>query len=685
MKKFWQKKEPNLNIFTSYILVIVFMGLVFYPLFPILLNYPPGSINTQFDKEFSKITYYQQYVIIIFFIILIGYICFKFAFKGIDRWELIKRSIENKDINQIKKIRKKSFIIPQIVYLLQIIIPLILVGILFIILNFFKREDIKFFLVLTVGMSFTGVISYLFSKKYFRQVLRITYQDGVEEKITHIRLQLKTILQIFPLILFSFLFLLLAGESGVIKEKGDALFKKYQQELKFIFKEDTLITSKEQIERLLYLVKLDSENDITFYIDPDGNYRTSDDSSLSEFFLKYTRQVAFNYDGHTYDYYGSNIQGAVVKIKGINGDWIFGIKYLVASPETTALLFISFFVLSLFAILVLLYFGKTIADDISLIAFGLKEIAEGEDVNLSNKIPVTSSDEIGDLAKAFNKVQEREKKYVMDLKNQQKIIIEQEKLASLGQMISGITHNLKTPIISLSVAIESLKELVTEYQKSIGDQRVTIEDHHEIAAEMSSWLSEMKPYCDYMTDVLATVKGQVIPNTQPGAKGFTLKELIKRMEIITQYELTKSGCVINYDIKANYNLRIPGEISDLVQVLENLISNSIQAYQGKGGIIEFTVIDKVGSLEFLIKDSGIGISEKIQTKLFKEIITTKGRKGTGLGLYISSAIVKGKFGGEIWFNSREGTGSIFGVAIPVKSQMQVNRFEEEREDFIARA
>lgn len=659
------KKEPNLNIFFIYILVIVIMDLIFYPLFPILLNYPPGSINTQFDIEFSKIPYYQQYIIVSLIIVIFGYICFIFAFKDINKWSYIIECIKTNDLDKIKKIRKKSFKLPHVIVLVQILIPVISVGVLFIILGFRNKADINFFMILMANLILVGEVSYLFSKNFFRQVLKITFIDESNIEKTRIGLQFKIFIQIIPLFIFSLLIFIFLGRAGLAKEKGDLLFNSYRRELEIAFEKGFMIENEDQIKQYLNVIKMKNENDILFFIDPLGNYKTSDNSGLSKFFRKYTQELAFTYGGHTYDYYGSDYQGTVIKLKGVNGDWIFGVKYQV-SPRSIKPFIVGFIVLSLLAVFIILYFGKTIVDDISLIASGLNEIAEGEETELRKIIPVTSSDEIGDLVIAFNKVQDREKKYVHDLKNHQKIIIEQEKLASLGQMISGITHNLKTPIISLSVAIDTLKDLVTEYRSSIGDQRVTNKDHHEIANEMSSWLSEMKPYCDYMTDVLATVKGQII-STASGGIGFTLKELIKRVEIITQYELTKSGCLINYDIKADNDLIIPGEISDLVQVIENLISNSIQAYRDKGGVLQFSVIDQRVSLEFQIKDYGMGIPEQIQSRLFKEIITTKGKKGTGLGLYISFAIVKGKFGGDIWFESKEGKGSTFHVIIPISN------------------
>ena len=663
--RFRKQKQPNLNIFGIYIFVIIITDLVFYPLFPLLLNYPPGSINTQFDKEFSKILYYQQYIVINLLIMILGYICLKFTFRGVDNWDHIVQIFESNNITEINKVRKRSLTIPHIVYILQIFVPIIIIGVLFIVLGMIDIADVKLYMISIVGLNLTGEISYLFSKKYFRQVLKYTYFENSELKATRIGLRFKIILQIFPLFLFSILFISWIGQSGLIKEKGDALFKSYQRELQMIFERCSYIQSEAQMKQFFNLVVTDNKNDITFYIDPAGRYKTSDNSRLSKFFLKYTRELAFKYHGHTYDYYGSNIQGTVIKLRGVNGDWIFGIKYVVSSPKNISLFFISIMAVSIFAALIILYFARTLADDIALIASGLKEIAEGEEADLNKRIAVISNDEIGDLAIAFNKVQEREKKYVEDIKKQQSMIVERERLASLGQMISGITHNLKTPIMSLSVGIASIKELVAEYQASIGDRRVTPEDHREIAREMEACLNEMTPCCTYMSNVLTTIKGQIVPGKHSMAPVFTLKELLKRVEILTDYELNKFDCKIRYNLKANPDLEIPGEVSNLVQVLENLITNAIQSYEGKGGLIEFIAAQKDITLEFCIRDSGKGILTELQSKLFREMITTKGKKGTGLGLYISYAIIKGKFGGDLWFESAPGRGAAFYISIPI--------------------
>ena len=69
------------------------------------------------------------------------------------------------------------------------------------------------------------------------------------------------------------------------------------------------------------------------------------------------------------------------------------------------------------------------------------------------------------------------------IQNNQSMLIERERLASLGQMTGGIAHSLKTPIFSLSGAIEGLNDLIDEFDESINDEKVTTEDMHDIAMD----------------------------------------------------------------------------------------------------------------------------------------------------------------------------------------------------------
>lgn len=250
------------------------------------------------------------------------------------------------------------------------------------------------------------------------------------------------------------------------------------------------------------------------------------------------------------------------------------------------------------------------------------------------------------------------------IKRNQEMLMEKERLASLGQMIGGIAHNLKTPIMSISGGIEGLLDLIDEYDSSIGDSTVTDEDHHAIASDMRGWIEKIKPHCSYMSDVISTVKGQATQFNVNDDMMFTVDELTKRVDLLMKHELNRYHCNLVVKSSADPSTEIKGDINSLVQILDNLIINAIQAYEGQSGNIELLISEQGDTIDFSIKDYGKGIPLPIQEKLFKEMVTTKGKDGTGLGLYMSYATIKANFGGNMHFQSEPGKGSSFTLTIP---------------------
>lgn len=239
-------------------------------------------------------------------------------------------------------------------------------------------------------------------------------------------------------------------------------------------------------------------------------------------------------------------------------------------------------------------------------------------------------------------------------------------LLHYGQMIGGIAHNLKTPIMSIAGAAEALTDLVTEYDASIGDPEVTNDDHHEIANDMSSWISKIKTHTSYMSDVITAVKGQAVESNDSVAAEFTIEELVKRITILMKHELKHSLTELNLDIKVDNELSIHGDVNSLVQVVNNLISNAIQSYNGEpDNKIDF-IIEKIdNNLVISVKDYGCGMSKDVQNKLFKGMITTKGKNGTGLGLFMSYSNIRAHFNGTIKFESELNKGTTFSIELPL--------------------
>lgn len=252
------------------------------------------------------------------------------------------------------------------------------------------------------------------------------------------------------------------------------------------------------------------------------------------------------------------------------------------------------------------------------------------------------------------------------IKDTQETLMEAERLSSLGQLIGGIAHNLKTPIMSISGAAEGLTDLVKEYDSSIDDPEVNSQDHHDIAKDMSEWIGKIKEYTAYMSDIITAVKGQAVTLSETENVSFDIDELVKRVDILMKHELKNALVYMNIQMKASKDTTIHGDINSLVQVINNMISNAIQSYNGKPEQnIDLILEKQEGNLVISVKDYGSGLPQKVKDKLFKEMITTKGKNGTGLGLYMSYSTIKAHFNGDITFESEEGKGTTFNIILPL--------------------
>lgn len=256
---------------------------------------------------------------------------------------------------------------------------------------------------------------------------------------------------------------------------------------------------------------------------------------------------------------------------------------------------------------------------------------------------------------------------IKTIKDNQDMLIEKERLASLGQMIGGIAHNLKTPIMSIAGAAEGLSDLIKEYDSSIEDPEVTVQDHHEIASDMNVWIEKIRTHLSYMSDVITAIKGQAVNFADQTSTSFTVKELMNYVDILMKHELKNALINLKAQADIDSSTEVKGNINSLVQVINNIISNAIQAYQSRGETnkdIDFRIYKEGSNIIFKIQDYAGGLPQNVQEKLFKEMITTKGKNGTGLGLFMSYSNIKAHFSGNLRYEtSSEGTS--FFIEIPM--------------------
>lgn len=259
------------------------------------------------------------------------------------------------------------------------------------------------------------------------------------------------------------------------------------------------------------------------------------------------------------------------------------------------------------------------------------------------------------------------KQDIQTIQNNQDMLMEKERLASLGQLIGGISHNLKTPIMSISGAAEGLTDLINEYDASIGDPEITNDDHHAIANDMREWITKIHSYTAYMSDIITAVKGQAVNLSENENNVFTVDELFKRVNILMKHEISNASLTLTLDIQVPSTITLVGDINSLVQVINNLITNAIQSYNGRKGEEIKVLAQKLdNNLIISVIDHGCGMTKEVQDKLFNTMITTKGKNGTGLGMFMSYSTIKGHFNGDITFETEINKGTTFNVILPLQ-------------------
>lgn len=172
----------------------------------------------------SQFSYFQQFIVIALITMCIGSLVLKRSIKGIENW----KHFLTHDIKEIRDIRARCFTLPYLIYVSQIVFPLIII---FIVLNFvvfISNSSLyaliyKIIIVLLSFFSLAAFFLFIFSKNFFRNILIKTYRGESPEGF-RINLKLKIFIQVLPIVTGAILFTSLIGYSILIKEKSNLLF-----------------------------------------------------------------------------------------------------------------------------------------------------------------------------------------------------------------------------------------------------------------------------------------------------------------------------------------------------------------------------------------------------------------------------------------------------------------------------
>jgi len=310
------------------------------------------------------------------------------------------------------------------------------------------------------------------------------------------------------------------------------------------------------------------------------------------------------------------------------------------------------------------------------------------------------------FSSAVRRVNRKLNDSLYELKHATQKLIESEKMASLGQMMAGLAHEINNPVnyvkgcsSQLTQIINDLKELEKKYQRSDeylykmltkedfasyyfkereklkkAKNKINIEQVWGTADE----LLESINYGSEKTVGIIKSLSFYSRNHQNNVALFDLNKTIQTtLRIVSQK--SREGVDVSLDLDKNIP-PILGNEGRISQVILNLVSNAIDACNGKGEVqIATQLIDE--DVELSILDNGSGIPEDIQKSIFDPFFTTKEvGKGTGLGLSISKEIIEEHKGSISFLTSEKGTS--FTVVLSAKADMkQVEELELKNNSF----
>lgn len=264
------------------------------------------------------------------------------------------------------------------------------------------------------------------------------------------------------------------------------------------------------------------------------------------------------------------------------------------------------------------------------------------------------------------------KKVINLMEENARQMMEKARLISLHNLIGGISHNIKSPLMSSSGGILALKNNTKKIEGLLSELNSSgnYSEYVDIVEDMKKWEDSIKHYLVYISDIITAVKDQATSMIGSQNKIFTVGEVLAKITILLDFELKKSNCKLNSALNIEPDTQIEGDISALTQILGNAVINATQAYSD-GGVINLKADRTREGILFSIQDFGKGIPQEVKSKIFNEMITTKGKDGSGIGLYFANIAIKSQFRGSISIESEEGKGTTIFISIPLKNMVKV--------------
>lgn len=305
--------------------------------------------------------------------------------------------------------------------------------------------------------------------------------------------------------------------------------------------------------------------------------------------------------------------------------------------------------------------------------------------NLDVDFSVAGNDEIAKLGKTFNAMIEKiyKSKYELkkevavrtkelesslsELKEAQESLIESEKMASLGSLVSGIAHEVNTPIGTSLTGVTHINFLSQAINDNLQENKLKQSSLQTYLDDVIQLTSAMESSLTNAAELIKSLKQISVDQHTEVKRNFNLHNYVEDVLISLKNVLKKKDIVIKNTIADSLEIEsYPGFFS---QILNNFINNSILHAFDKTHNPTITISTKVlpKKLTFVYSDNGGGMDQETLKHLFEPFYTTKmGQGGTGLGMYIIYNIVTTKLDGTITCDSSPEEGTKFEITIPME-------------------
>ncbi len=274
---------------------------------------------------------------------------------------------------------------------------------------------------------------------------------------------------------------------------------------------------------------------------------------------------------------------------------------------------------------------RRIWDPLRQLEMGLARIAEGD---LNSEIPVLRADEMGRLAQHFNEM-------TRVLRGRAE---EQGRFAAAGELLAGVAHEVNNPLMAIASHAEN----------RLADPAVPEEQR----GEMAQILRQARRATKLLRGLLRFVRAPEHDVTR-----VNLNDVVRGALDLVSYRFGVDEITVSGGLDPNLPA-VVGDAIKLEQVVVNLLANAIDALRVIKPPRHLTVDTGIadGRVTVAVADNGRGVPPEIAPRLFRPFATTKGRRGTGLGLYISRQIAR-EAGGDLTL-APTGEGARFVLALP---------------------